>query len=161
MDNKNHLAFWKALGANPTPLPFPELYISLQQGVVDAQENANDTNVNAKFNEVQKYLVNTHHILYLNQFLMNKSKFDGLDPAYQQAVRESVAEATAAIAPSMSKINDDNKANLTANGMASLEFDSAFYDGLIEKSKTVYDEIRKTIGDELVNSLVSELEKAK
>lgn len=161
MDSKFHLAFWKALGANPTPLPFPELYMSLQQGVVAAQENANDTNVSSKFYEVQKYLVNTHHILYLNQFLMNKSKFDSLDPAYQKAIRESVAEATGVIAPQMTKLNDEKKAILVKNGMTSCEFDEAFYNKLIEKSQTVYEEIRKQIGDELVDSLVNELKKAK
>jgi len=161
MDAKFHLAFWKALGANPTPLAFPELYMSLQQGVVAAQENANDTNVSAKFYEVQKYLVNTHHILYLNQFLMNKSKFDSLDPAYQKAIQESVAEATGVIAAQMTKLNDDNKKILVDNGMTSLEFEPAFYDELIEKSKSVYDEIRQAIGTELVDSLVNELEKAK
>lgn len=160
MNNKNHMAFWKALGANPTPLAFSELYIALQQGVVEAQENANDTNVNSKFNEVQKYLVNTNHILYLNQFLMNKSKFESLDPAYQKAIRESVAEATAAIAPQMSKINDENKAKLIAAGMVSIEFEPAFYDQLIEKAEPVYDQIRAAIGNELVDSLTSELEKA-
>lgn len=160
MDNKFHLAFWRSLGANPTPLPFPELFMSLQQGVVEAQENANDTNVSAKFYEVQKYLVNTHHILYLNQFLMNKSKFDSLDPAYQKAIRESVAEATAVIAAQMSKLNEDNKKILIENGMKSLEFGPEFYDALIEKGKPVYDEIRKAIGDELVDSLINELKKA-
>lgn len=159
MNNKNHMAFWEALGANPTPLAFSELYISLQQGVVDAQENANDTNVNSKFNEVQKYLVNTHHILYLNQFLMNKNKFDSLDPAYQEAIKEAVSEATADIAAQMTEINDKNKAKLIESGMTSIEFESAFYDELIEKSKTVYDNIRAAIGNELVDSLTSELEK--
>ncbi|MDF2839820.1 MAG: sialic acid-binding periplasmic protein siaP [Clostridia bacterium] len=161
MDAKFHLAFWKALGANPTPLPFPELYLSLQQGVVAAQENATDTNVSAKFYEVQKYLVNTHHILYLNQFLMNKSKFDSLDPAYQNAIRESVAEATTTVSQKMSALNENNKKTLVDNGMTSVEFEPAFYDTLIEKSKPVYDEIRQAIGAELVDSLINELEKAK
>ncbi|MDR1732225.1 MAG: TRAP transporter substrate-binding protein, partial [Synergistaceae bacterium] len=93
-----HLAFWKALGANPTPLPFTELYMSLQQGVVDAQENANDTNLSSNFQEVQKFLVNIRQLLYVNQFLMNKAKFDSLDPAYQTAIREALAKATGEIA---------------------------------------------------------------
>ncbi|MDD4437853.1 MAG: TRAP transporter substrate-binding protein DctP, partial [Tissierellia bacterium] len=69
MENKNHMAFWQAMGAAPTPLPWPEVYISLQQGLVDAQENATDTCVGANLQEVQDYLIMTHHILYCNQFL--------------------------------------------------------------------------------------------
>mgnify|MGYP000028380252 CR=1 FL=1 len=38
MENSYHLAFWKALGANPTPMSFSEVYIGLQQHTIDAQE---------------------------------------------------------------------------------------------------------------------------
>jgi len=65
MENKYHMAFWKALGANPTPLNFSELYIALQQGIVDAQENPYEIVWSSKFYEVQKYLVNTHHICFI------------------------------------------------------------------------------------------------
>jgi len=57
LENKYHLEFWKNVGANPTPLAFGELYLALQQGLVDAQENPYDTALAAKFPEVQKYLV--------------------------------------------------------------------------------------------------------
>ena len=52
MENQYHMAFWKACGANPTPLAFGELYIALQQGLVQAQENP-IINVASKFIEVQ------------------------------------------------------------------------------------------------------------
>ena len=158
MDSRFHLMFWRALGANPTPLPFTELYMSLQQGVVDAQENANDTNVSAQFYEVQKYLVNTHHIIYLNQFLMNKRKFDGLAPAYQDAVRQAVAQATAKLAPDLQKINDDNKAIMIQRGMTSIEFPPTFIDEVVKKADEVYRAIRADIGNPIVDALIKELE---
>lgn len=161
MDSKYHLLFWRSIGANPTPLAFTELYMSLQQGVVDAQENANDTNVNSQFYEVQRYLVNTHHIIYLNQFLMNKSKFDSLAPAYQNAIRQAVAEATASLSPQMKKINDDNKQIMIDRGMESIELDAAMVDRIIAQAKPVYDGIRADIGNEIVDALTNELEKAK
>ena len=40
MENSNHMNFWSAIGANPTPLAFSELYFSLSSGAIDAQENA-------------------------------------------------------------------------------------------------------------------------
>lgn len=67
MENQNHMAFWSALGAAPTPLAWPEVYISLQNGTIVAQENAADTCMTSNFQEVQKYLNFTNHILYLNQ----------------------------------------------------------------------------------------------
>lgn len=157
MDSKYHLMFWQALGANPTPLAFTELYMSLQQGVVEAQENANDTNVSSQFFEVQDYLVNTHHILYMNQFLINKARFEGLAPAYQDAVRQAVAEATASLAPDMSKINEDNKAIMIENGMESIEFEPSFVDEVIAKAQGVYTAIRGEIGDAIVDALINEL----
>ena len=161
MDSRFHLMFWRALGANPTPLAFTELYMSLQQGVVEAQENANDTNVSSQFFEVQKYLVNTHHILYLNQFLMNKKKFDGLAPAYQDAVRQAVAQATARLSPDMKKINDDNKAIMIQKGMTSIEFQPSFVDEIIKKADDVYKAIRADIGNPIVDALIKELDAAK
>jgi len=161
MDARFHLMFWRALGANPTPLPFTELYMSLQQGVVDAQENANDTNVSAQFFEVQKFLVNTHHIIYLNQFLMNKGKFDSLAPAYQAAVREAVGQATARLAPDLQKINDDNKAIMIQRGMTSIEFPPSFYEEVIVRADEVYKAIRADIGNTIVDALIKELEAAK
>lgn len=158
MNSPNHLLFWECLGANPTPLPFTELYMSLQQGVVQAQENANDTNLSSNFQEVQKFLVNTKHLLYVNQFLMNKTRFESLDPAYQGAIREALAKATAEIASQLTEINDQNRDKLVAGGMEELNFDDKFYDDVIKASQPVYDEIRKQIGGELVDALVSALE---
>ena len=157
MDSRYHLMFWRALGANPTPLAFTELYMSLQQGVVEAQENANDTNVSAQFFEVQRYLVNTHHILYVNQFLMNKNKFDSLAPAYQQAIRQAVAEATSRLAPDLQKINDDNKAIMIQRGMTSIEFPATFIDEIVVRADEVYRAVRAEIGNPIVDALINEL----
>ena len=93
MSNKNHMAFWSAMGANPTPLAWPELYFSLQSGIVDAEENAADTIVSAHFNEVQKYVAETNVILYANEMVLNKKAFDALPEAYQKVLEESVQEA--------------------------------------------------------------------
>ena len=67
MENSNHMAFWTAIGAAPTPLAWAEVFISLQNGTIDAQENAADTCASTNFQEVQKYLACTNHILYANQ----------------------------------------------------------------------------------------------
>ncbi|MDR2780497.1 MAG: TRAP transporter substrate-binding protein [Synergistaceae bacterium] len=158
MNSPNHLLFWESLGANPTPLPFTELYMSLQQGVVQAQENANDTNLSSNFQEVQKYLVNIKQLLYMNQFLMNKAKFESLDPAYQDAIREAVAKASAEIAPQLTAIDSGNRDKLVAGGMEELNFDDKFYDDVIKASQPVYDEIRKQIGGDIVDALLNALE---
>ena len=57
MENAYHLQFWKQMGANPTPMSFSEVYIGLQQGTIDAQENAYEIIVSAKLYEQQKYMI--------------------------------------------------------------------------------------------------------
>ena len=56
MENPMHIAFFKELGANPTPMSWGELYTALQQGTVDAQENPYAMIDDGKFYEVQKYV---------------------------------------------------------------------------------------------------------
>ena len=161
MNSPNHIAFWKAIGANPTPLAFTELYMSLQQGVVQAQENANDTNASSNFQEVQKYLVNVRQLLYMNQFLMNKKKFDSLAKADQDAIKKAVELATKDIAPNLVKIDSDARAKLVKGGMKNLEFKPAFYDELIKASQPVYKTIEGKIGAGVVNGLVNALKTGK
>jgi len=161
MNSPNHVAFWKALGCNPTPLSFTELYLSLQQGVVEAQENANDTNLAGNFQEVQKYLVNTRHILFMTQFLMNKKKFDSLAPAYQDAIRKALAMSTKDIAPNLTKIDKDCCNKLVKGGMTNLTFDDKFYDSLLKAARPVYSLIRNKIGGEIIDALTTALKTGK
>ncbi|MCL4369909.1 MAG: TRAP transporter substrate-binding protein [Chloroflexi bacterium] len=63
-----HVAAWKALGANPVPMAFPEVFTALQQGTLDAQENPFDVIFANNFFEVQKYLILTAHVISGNWF---------------------------------------------------------------------------------------------
>jgi tripartite ATP-independent transporter DctP family solute receptor len=160
MSNKYHIAFWTALGANPTPLAWPEVYISLQNKTIAAQENAADTCASANFQEVQKYLNFTNHILYLNQVVMNNEKFNSLDPAYQAALLEAVEKSIAEIRPELEKLDQDSKAKLKDGGMEMVEYDDAFYDEVLalDGVKALYADIDKDV-DGLGTLLQEELAK--
>ncbi|MDT3845096.1 MAG: TRAP transporter substrate-binding protein [Bacillota bacterium] len=158
MENANHMAFWTAIGAAPTPLAWAEVYISLQNGTIDAEENAADTCVGANFQEVQKYLACTNHILYANQISINKDKYESLDPAYQAALDQAVSEATAEMRPQLEKIDKDSKKTLTDGGMILIEYDNAFYDEILalDGVKDLYKKIDgdvKGLGTTLQESL--------
>ncbi len=77
-ENEYHIAFWKELGCNPTPLAFGELYVALQQGMMDAQENPPISIFGPKLYEVQKYIVETNHIPFINTMVMNKAMYDSM-----------------------------------------------------------------------------------
>ena len=161
MENSNHMAFWTAIGAEPTPLAWAEVYIALQNGTIDAEENAADTCVGANFQEVQKYLACTNHILYCNQICMNAEAYSTLDPAYQAAIDQAVTEAIAYMRPQLEKIDLDNKQILVDGGMTLIEYDNDFYDTVLalEGVQALYKDIDENQVNGLGTLLVNELGK--
>lgn len=81
----------KALGANPTPMAFTEVYTGLQTGTVDGQDNPLPTVVDAKFYEVTNQIVLTAHLVDLNYVAISKEVWDGLN-ADQQAVLQKASD---------------------------------------------------------------------
>ena len=85
----------QALGAEAQQIKFAELYVALQQGVVDGQENPL-VNIHAsKLYEVQKHLALTSHMFQMTPFIMSKRSWDRLSAADRKAVTEAALEATA------------------------------------------------------------------
>ena len=157
MENSNHMAFWTAIGAEPTPLAWAEVYFALQSGTIAAQENAADTCVGANFQEVQKYLACTNHILYCNQICMSKQAWDELDPAYQAALTQAVNEAIAEMRPQLESIDQENKQKLVDGGMQLIEYSNDFYDEVLAV-QGVQDLYTKIDGD--VNGLATTLQES-
>ncbi len=84
----------KALGANPTPMAFTEVYTALSTGSVDGQDNPLPTVVDAKFFEVTCQIALTSHLVDLNYVAFSKAVWDGLTPD-QQATVQAAADAAA------------------------------------------------------------------
>jgi TRAP-type transport system periplasmic protein len=93
---------FKALGTNPTPLPFPEIYNALQQKVIDAQDNPIYTSILMKFTEVNKFATITNHILTECPVVINKKFWNSLTPEQQKIFREA--------SDVQIKVNRDNNA---------------------------------------------------
>jgi TRAP-type transport system periplasmic protein len=83
----------KALGANPVPVPFAELYTALQTGAVDGQDNPLPTVMDAKFYEVTKQIVLTSHLVDLNYLTVSKKIWDGLSPENQAKLQKAADDA--------------------------------------------------------------------
>ena len=88
-----NIAAFKVFGANPIPMPFAEVYTGLETRTIDAQEHPINVVWSAKFFEVQKFLSLTHHAYSPLLVVINKAKFDGLSPEFQQALISSAQEA--------------------------------------------------------------------
>ena len=89
------VATFKALGAAVTPMAWPEVYLALQQGVVDAQENPLTIAWGAKFYEVQKYVSMTGHQYSPLPLIMSEKIWKDLAPEFQKAIEQAAAEAGA------------------------------------------------------------------
>ena len=78
----------RALGANPVPVAFTEIYTALQTGTVDGQDNPLPTVRDSKFYEVTKQIVLTSHLVDLNYLAFSKRVWDRLTPEQQAAVQK-------------------------------------------------------------------------
>jgi TRAP-type transport system periplasmic protein len=117
MENPVHIQAYKGFGINPTPMAFTEVFMALQQGTVDGQENPLSVITAAKFEQVQKHLSLTGHVYSPAVILMNKSKFDELSAADKQHFLDAAKEAAKA---NRARVDSDEKTavgDLRAKGM--------------------------------------------
>jgi tripartite ATP-independent transporter DctP family solute receptor len=118
----------KSLGAEAQQIRFAELYVALQQGVVDGQENPL-VNIHAsKLYEVQKHLALTNHQFQMTPFLMSKRTWDKLSDADKKAVQEAAGEATALQRKLSQDADDRLLADLKAKGVQVTTPDKAAFE---------------------------------
>jgi tripartite ATP-independent transporter DctP family solute receptor len=89
------VAVWSALGARPTPMAFGEVFTSLQNGTIDAQENPLSLIRSANFNEVQRYVNRTEHVRSWIYLAISERRFQSLPAADKDAVTEAARRTQA------------------------------------------------------------------
>jgi len=125
----------QALGADTQQIKFAELYVALQQGVVDGQENPLANVASAKLYEVQKYLSLTGHKYEATPFVISKRSWERLSPADQKVFTEAAAEATQ-LQRKLSKEADDKlAAELKSKGV---QVDAVDRKAFVEATRSVY-----------------------
>ncbi|WP_102347436.1 TRAP transporter substrate-binding protein [Bacillus sp. Marseille-P3661] len=153
MENDLHLEAFRALGANPTPMAFTELFTALQQGTVDGQENPYATIYLQKFNEVQKYISDTHHIYSPFVFLMSKSFYDGLTPEQQEIVKNAAVEAGKYNREINREANDKYLADLQEAGMTYTAITPEARQEMVDLVQPTIDKYAEQIGADLVKEV--------
>jgi TRAP-type transport system periplasmic protein len=118
----------QALGAEAQQIKFAELYVALQQGVVDGQENPLMNIYASKLYEVQKYISLTGHKYEMTPFLMGKRTWDKLSEADRKAVMEAAAEATAMQRKLSQESDEKLVAELKAKGVHVDSVDKAAFE---------------------------------
>jgi TRAP-type transport system periplasmic protein len=92
-ESPTYIALMKALGANPVPMAYVEVYLAMKQGTIDGMELPSFTVTSDKFQEVTKYYSLTRHSYPPIAWFMNLKKYQALAPDLQKAVDESMKDA--------------------------------------------------------------------
>lgn len=150
MQNPMHIAMFKALGANPTPLSYSELYTALQQGVVDGQENGPVQIVDARIEEVQKYYSLTRHLQSIEVLLVSKTWFESMPKDLQDIFVEGMKLLEERETKYTFEYEEEcmeimRKAGVQINDVAPEELER-----FKEKCQSIYADFEKVIGKELM-----------
>jgi TRAP-type C4-dicarboxylate transport system substrate-binding protein len=142
---------WSALGAKPTPMAFSEVFTSLQQGTIQAQENPFAMIHNAGFSEVQKYLNLTGHVISWVYPVVGEKQFQKLPPDLQEIFLQAGKEMQAYEHQLFLENEKNVQEELKAQGMQFIEVDKeafakksekAIYNSLSPDMQQIYRELK-------------------
>lgn len=151
--------FQKALGANPVPIPYVELYTALEQRTVDG---GNQTFINvqaAKFFEVQKYMTVTNHMYNPQMLLMSKKVYDRLNDDEKKVLNEVAAEAR----DYQRKLSQEYSAKAREFLEDKIAINVLPPEELVkmkERTRPLIDKYAKQYGEETAREMLAEIEKA-
>jgi len=150
MENKIHLASFKAWGASSTPMAFPEVYSALQQKTIDAQENPIAVIYTSKLNEVQKFLSLTGHFYSPALLLMSASAYRSLPEDIRKVFDETAVECGAYERDLLRETEQKQIDELKAKGM---QVNSPSKKPFQEAAKSVYEEFESQFGKEVIERI--------
>ena len=151
-------AAMEALGGNVTKIAFPELFLALKQGVVDAQENPLSVIYHNKFYEAQKHLALTNHVYNSWVHVMSKKTWDKLTPAQQKVVREESKVAGDWMRAQIQKEEANLVSQLQQKGMQVTTPKQAEFKA---RMKPAYDKIADYAGKENVDTFIKMADETK
>lgn len=117
----------RALGANPTPMAFSEVYTALQTGAVDGQDNPLPTVVDSKFYEVTNQIALTSHLVDWNFIAVSAELFDSLPAEQQEALTSAAVEAAKSGREAQLALEEEQVSFLREQGMEIYEPDVAAF----------------------------------
>jgi len=161
MQNPIHLDAFRALGANPTPMPFSEVFTAMQQKTIDGQENPIPTIYLTKFYEVQKYITLTGHVYGPHILLINKKLFDSFPAGDQKIIRAAALESAKWQRATNRKMNADQVIELKKAGMVVTTLTPQQKKAFQDACASVYATWEPKIGKALVDEVKATGAKAK
>lgn len=152
MENRYHLAFWKSLGANPTPMNFSEVYIGLQQKTIDAQENPCEVIVSNRLYEQQDYIVETNHLPHLISLIVSEKFYQQFTKEDQKLIRQAEENAKVYARAAVDERNDQKIAEIKKSGTKIITLDEKTRQEMYEASAGVREEIRGKVSKKIADA---------
>ena len=148
--SKTRILAFEQLGATPVTMNIGELYLALQQGTVDGQENPLGNIKAFSWNEVQKYLSLSHHVYTPITLVMNGARWDGLSDeqkaAFQRAAQKAVAYSRDYGANNDATLLDELSQSMEVNDIDVPAFQAA--------SKPIWDAIAPIAGEPFTQKVI-------
>lgn len=135
---------FQAYGANPSPMALSEVFVALQTGVMDGQENPLTQIASSKFQEVQKYLSMTGHVYTPAYLTAGKRKFESLPKEVQDILAQTAKDVQPFVYETAARLDGALADTIKSAGTQINEADK---DAFIAQSKPVYEEFGKSVKD--------------
>ena len=116
---------WNLLGASGTGMAMVDVFVGLQQGIVDAQENPIETIHRWNLQEVQDYLIETAHVVSVYSYILNAERFNALPEEYRQIIQEEAEAAMKRGTEEVVALEEELRVVLADAGMEFIEIDQA------------------------------------
>jgi tripartite ATP-independent transporter DctP family solute receptor len=155
-----YLDLFSALGTNPVPMPFPEVYSALEQKVVDGQENPLISIELSKFYEVQPYLSITRHVYSPLSVLISKKTWDRLSKDEQKIIQDAATESQD-YQRKFARAEDEKALATLGKSMKVNTIAPAEQARIREKIKPVFDKYAKDVGEPMIREVSASLAKAR
>jgi tripartite ATP-independent transporter DctP family solute receptor len=149
------------LGANATPMPYPELYSALEQKAIDGQENPLTSIWTSKFYEAQKYLALTRHIFGVQALIMSRKSWNSLSNDEKKIFSDAAREAAVYQRHLNRSVTDETLAKLKKEGMQVTEFSPEEMAKFRERARPVIDKYSVKVGDPLAKEVMAEIAKVR
>jgi tripartite ATP-independent transporter DctP family solute receptor len=145
---------WRAMGANPTPMAWSEVYTGLEQNVIEAQENPIPFIYGGRIHEVQKYLAFTDHKYEYVTIAMSDARWQSLDDEQRRIITEA---ADAATAYENRLVLDRTKELLELMQKEGLQVTYPDKKELAAAARSVHEDFAKTVDPDLYRRIIKEL----
>ncbi|MGO2579103.1 MAG: TRAP transporter substrate-binding protein [Halomonas sp.] len=160
LQNRIYIDTFKALGANPLALPYPETYTALETGAIDGQESAYLVTQSSGYHEIQDYMTETNHVYLPAVVIASKKFWDRLDADGQQMLIEACNESKLYHREVSRKMEEDVIQELVAAGMEVNTIEPEERARMVEATREVTEKYKAELGADLFDQTMAIIEEA-